>query len=141
MTAKTFLSQAQRVGLKLESMNSQMRSLRDAAENITQALSDMPRSPTRNISKTEDIMVRVLDLERDMNNLFDKLADIHRVINAVDDPLRKAALVKRYIDGDVWKSISVDLGISVRRVHQIHEAALAEVELLMADYTQLHTIA
>jgi len=116
MTAKEYLSQARNIYLKLKSMGDQLRSLRDAAENISPMMSSMPRPATRNIHRTEDAIVRILDLENAMYNEFDKLAAIHKTIYVVSDPVRQAILVKRYIKGDSGGSIAIELDISLRRV-------------------------
>jgi hypothetical protein len=138
MTAKAYLSQARKIMTKLKYMVELMRSLRDAVENITPVLSDMPQSDSPYNYKMEDAIIRVVDMENNIYNELNKLIDIHDSIKAVEDPNCYATLVKRYINGDDWTSISIDLGISIRRVYQIHGDALSDIDVIIAKKRGLH---
>jgi hypothetical protein len=131
MTAKVYLSQARKIMTKLKSMAEQTRSLRDAVENITPVINDMPRPASPNAYRMEDAIIRVVDMENVMCDELNKLIDIHKSINAVKEPNRYATLVKRYINGDDWTSIAIDLDISIRRVYQIHGDALRDIDAII----------
>jgi DNA-directed RNA polymerase specialized sigma subunit len=93
----------------------------------------MPLPASRNVHKVEDIIVKVVDLETEIHRNLDRLAEIHNIINTMADPFHQAVLVKRYVDGEAWKCIAVDLRVSLRRVYQLHDAALADVESILAE--------
>lgn len=131
MRAKEFLSQLRRSALKVKIMGEQLRLMRETSSSISPVLSNMPRSSTPNIRRNEDAIVRIMDLESALYDELGKLADIHRTIFSVKDTLRYAVLVDRYIKGESWEVIAHDLDLSLRRVHQIHKAALAEIEAYM----------
>jgi DNA-directed RNA polymerase specialized sigma subunit len=131
MTAKEYLRQARCIELKLKCMAEQLVSLQSAAVYVSPAVTCMPRPATPNVHLKEDAVVRVMEMENALHDEFNKLADIHKAINAVSDPVRHAILVKRYISGAEWNAIAVALGISVSRVHQIHTDALKDIEKAM----------
>ena len=128
MTAKEYLSQIRHIQLRLKTMASQLECLRSAAECITVTFSDMPYSAPRNIHKTEDALLRVLEWEERIQSEVDRLADINATIAAVSTPALQSLLVKRYICGETWEKIAVDLRYSLSQTKRMHCTALAEVE-------------
>jgi DNA-directed RNA polymerase specialized sigma24 family protein len=139
MTAKEYLSQIRRIETRLRAMSEQHEYLRSAALCITARISDMPGSATRNNRNHEDAIIRVLELEERMSGEFQRLADINAVINSMSDPQQLLLLVKRYVSGKTWNEIARDLFVSLRAVHRLHGAALAEIEKLAHVGTQRHT--
>jgi hypothetical protein len=131
MTAKEYLSQIRRIQTRLSAMAEQLVCLKAAAEYVSPQWSDMPKPATRNIHKSEDAIVRVIEWERQMNEQYNRLANINATINAVTDPLLQSILVKRYVGGKMWAEISNELFIGTDRLYQLHRAALAEVGGLM----------
>jgi hypothetical protein len=128
MTAKEYLSQAARITAKLKAMSEQLEYLKAAAEYISPQWSDMPRPATRNVHKSEDAILRVMDFEDRMHDLFGLLEEITSVINSVSDTTAQAILTKRYLAANTWEQISRELYISRSHVFELHNAALAEIE-------------
>ena len=91
MTAKEYFSQAYQIDVRINSKMEQVASLRDMATKATQTLSDMPGSATRNVHRMEDIIVKIVDLENEINADIDKLVDLKRsiidIIRQVDDSI------------------------------------------------------
>ena len=132
MTAKEYLSQARYIDLRIKNMTIQLQSLKAAAVNISPVYSDMPRPATRNVHKTEDAIISVMDLEKEKEKEFVRLAAIHKTISEVSAPVRQAILLNRYIKGQSWDEISFDLKISLSRIYQIHKESLSEVESILS---------
>ena len=90
MTAKEYLGQAYRLDQRINSKLEQVMSLRDLATKATSTLSDVAPSGTRNVHRMEDIIVKIVDLENEINRDIDNLVDLKRemvsVIKAVADP-------------------------------------------------------
>jgi DNA-directed RNA polymerase specialized sigma subunit len=137
MTAKKYLSQAARITAKLKVMAEQLEYLKSASECIPAQMSDMPRPATRNIHKNEDAIVRVMDFEIRMRDLFSQLEEITAAINGVSDTSAQAVLTKRYLIGNTWETISRELYVSRSRVFELHNAALAEIEKSRLNRTVL----
>lgn len=128
MTAKEYLSQAfsldQRINCKLE----QVARLRELAEKATQTISDMPGSATRNTHRMEETIVKMIDLENEINDDIDKLIDIKReithMINGLSNPEEQTLLELRYLCFKTWEQISVDTGYTLQNLYKLHAKAL-----------------
>jgi len=132
MTAKEYLLQINRIETRLKTMAEQLICLKAAAEYIMPSFSDMPKSATRNIHKNENAIIRVVEWKQKMETEYERLADINATINAVPDPQLQSLLVKRYVGGASWDTIARELYVGSSRVYQLHKAALAEVEKIIA---------
>ena len=63
---KDFLMKAYYVDERINSKLEQVASLNELAKKAASTVSDMPGSPNRNIYKTEDIIVKILYLQREI---------------------------------------------------------------------------
>jgi len=138
VSAKEFLLQAtlidQRINCKLE----QVQSLRSLAEKATTTLTPTPHSDQRNIHRIEDIIIKMLDLESDINASIDRLVDgkreIMETIRCLPKAEHRSLLELRYICGKTWEEVALKMQYSVRNIHLIHGAALHKVsELIEKD--------
>jgi hypothetical protein len=131
MTGKEYLSQIKTIKIGLKYMLRQAQSMQDTLTDISQHLSDMPGSPTRNIHRMEQMIAAKVDLEAKIEAETVKLAGITGTINTVSNPLYAAILTARYVTGMDWRQISGELNLSRSRVFGLHREALADVELLI----------
>ena len=135
MTAKEYLSQAYKIDNDINSKLEQVASLRDLATKATTTISDMPGSPNRNIHKMENAIVKIVDLEdeinSDINELISLKADITHMIKRVTNRQERTILEKRYLCFDTWEQISVDMGYSIQHTFRLHDKALREIDGLL----------
>ncbi|MDY4097195.1 MAG: hypothetical protein SOY47_10810 [Lachnospiraceae bacterium] len=100
--ARTYLEQAYRIDQRINSKIEQVASLHNLATKANSTLTDMPGSPNRNIHRMEDIIVKIVDLENDINQDIDMLVDlkteIMQVIKKVDDLELQTLLEQRYLN-------------------------------------------
>lgn len=131
MTAKEYLSQAFRIDQRINSKLEQVSSLNDLATRATSVFNDMPGSPNRNIHKIEDAIVKIIDLENEINAEIDQLVDlkveIRDTIKKVGKIEYQTLLEKRYLCFQTWEQIAVDMGYELRWVYRLHNKALAAV--------------
>lgn len=131
MTAKQYLKQARYLDERINTKIAQVSSLHDLATKATSTLSDMPGSPTRNTHRMEDIIIKILMLENEINTDIDKLVDLKdeilSVINGVDDSDSRLILEKRYINLEAWEDIAIALNTSVPNIYRLHDKALRKV--------------
>ena len=133
MTAKEYLKQAryldERINMKIE----QVASLHSLATKATSTLSDMPGSPTRNTHRMEDIIIKILMLENEINVDIDKLVDLKNeilsVIKGVDDSDSRLILEKRYINLETWEDIAAELNTSIPNIYRLHDKALRKISI------------
>lgn len=125
---KEQLAQAYRVEQRVNTKWEQIRSLRDLAEGTSQNLSDMPGSPNRNISKMENYITKMVDLQAELFADIDTLLDIKKkcmeLIKKVDNIDGQLILEKRYLCYEKWETIAVDLGFTVRQTYRVHDEAI-----------------
>lgn len=128
MTAKQYLKQARYLDERINTKITQVSSLHDLATKATSTLSDMPGSPTRNTHRMEDIIIKILMLENEINadidNLVDLKDEILSVIKAVDDEECRLLLEKRYLNFEQWEDIAAEMCTGVKNIYRLHDKAL-----------------
>ncbi len=128
MTTKEYLGQAYRLDQRINSKLEQVMSLRELATKATSTLSEVAPSGTRNVHRMEDIIVKIVDLENEINRDIDNLVDLKRemvsVIKAVADPEYQTLLELRYLCFKTWEQIAVSMGYDLRYIHKLHNRAL-----------------
>jgi DNA-directed RNA polymerase specialized sigma24 family protein len=134
VTAKEYLARALLIDQRINSKLEQVQSLRLLAEKATSTLSQTPHGKERNMHRMEDVIVKMLDLESDINASIDALVDVKREIMEAVQCLQitehRTLLELRYICGKTWEEIASTLFYSVRNVHILHSAALREFDML-----------
>ena len=132
MTSKEYLSQAYRIDQRINSKIEQVSSLHDLATKATSTLSDMPGSATRNVHRMEDVIVKIIDLENEINTEIDRLVDVKReitrLITKIPNPEEQTLLELRYLCFKSWEQIAVDMGYSVENTYRLHRKALRKKE-------------
>ena len=133
MTTKEYLSQAFHIDHQINSKLEQLQALRDLATKTTSPMNDMPGSPTRNVTKMEDAVIKIIALSEEINNDVDRLVDlkieITHAIKKVDDVECALLLELRYLCFKTWEQIAVELGYDIRHVYRLHQLALQKITI------------
>ena len=91
-----------------------------------------------------DTIVKIIDLQHDINQDIDRLVDLKReiadVITAVEDIELRVLLEKRYLCFHTWEQIAVDMGYSGKWVRQLHDRALEATEIIIKNIKNLETL-
>ena len=135
MTAKQYLSQIRRIKMRVAALSEQLACMKEVAGLASSVISDLPRSPNRNIYKLENEVIKQLEWEEKIEGELNRLEEINATIAAVADPTLQTLLVKRYVGGETWEKIATDLFVSIRHVYRFHDEALAEIRKLAVDVT------
>ena len=129
--AKKYLSQAFGLNQRIESKLGQIEDLHDLATKATVTYSDMPKSPNRDGSRMEDAIIKIIDLEneinQDMMRLVELKKDIIRRIKAVESAELQTILELRYLSYMRWEEIAIELGYGIDNVFRLHRNALDEI--------------
>ena len=133
MTAKEYLGQAYRLDQRIDAKLEQVANLRALAAKATATITDMPRSSSPNLQHMEGTIVKIIDLEQEINEDIDRLVDLKKeitsAIKAVSVPEYQVVLELRYLCFKTWEQIAVDMSYSyVHIVHNLHPMALKLVE-------------
>lgn len=137
MTAKEYLGQAYRIDQRINSKIEQVSSLRVLATKATLTLSDTPPSGTRNVHRMEDIIVKIINMENEINSDIDNLVDLKqeiiKTIKSVNNPEQQTLLELRYLCFRTWEEISVEMGYSIRHIYRLRDEALAKINNFLKD--------
>lgn len=82
-------------------------------------------------NKQEDLIIRILDLEKeitkDIDSLIREKKKAKTVIDKLDEPY-KVIMTMRYLECMKWEEIAYRLEYSIQAVYKIHGQALKRVE-------------
>ena len=76
MKIKEYLNQAHRLDQRINSKLEQISSLHDLASKATVTYSDMPRNPNKGKSRIEECILKIMELEEEINRDIDRLVDL-----------------------------------------------------------------
>lgn len=131
MNAREYLSQAHRLDQRIDAKIEQVASLNSMATKCTATLSGMPHNPNRGTSSMADTIVKIIDLQHDINQDIDRLVDLKReiaaVINDVDNSECRILLELRYLCFKTWEQIAVDMNYGIDNIYKLHNKALRMV--------------
>lgn len=131
--AKNYLSQAFGLNQRIESKIDQIAILNDLATKATVTYSDMPKSPNKGGSRMEDAIIKIIDLEseinKDMMQLVELKKDIIRRIKAVESAELQTILELRYLSYMRWEEIAIELGYGIDNIYYLHRKALDEIQI------------
>lgn len=136
MNAKEYLSQAIWLDRMIDSKLEQLEMLKSLAMKVTSSFTKEKISGG-NIekSKMESTMVKVIDLEHEINADIDRLVDLKKdiqdTINKMNDINQQLLLELRYLSGKGWDEIAASMGYDPRTVYRIHGKALKEFERMI----------
>lgn len=129
MTTKDYLRQLKTINHRIDTKIETAARLRALAEKCTSTISDEPRGT--NFKGKDDIIIKVIMIEQEINNDIDNLidlkAEIIRQIEGIQDDTYKILLTERYILGKTWEQIAVDMSYSYIHIHRLHSQALQEL--------------
>ena len=131
MTTKEYLAQAYRIDQRINSKLEQIVSLRELATKATSTLSDTPPSGSRNVHSMEGIIVKMMELENEINAEIDVLVDLKKeimsIIKKINNPEQQTLLELRYLCFKTWEQIAVDMGYSIQNAYKVHDRALENI--------------
>ena len=133
MTVKEYLSQAYRLDQRIDAKLEQVMALRKLAAKATSTLSNDVPSGVRNARRMEDIVMKIMDLENEINADIDSLIALKReivsTIKAVPNLEYQTLLELRYLCFKPWEQIAVEMGYDLRYTHKLHKRALEECNI------------
>ena len=91
----------------------------------------MPKSQSISNSRLEDTVVKIVDLQEEINRDIDSLVDLKRDIvrtrKSVQNPEYQIILELRYLCFKTWEEIAVQMNCSIDNVFKIRKNALKSV--------------
>ena len=143
MNAKDYLSQAIWLDQTIDSKLEQLAVLKSLSMKVTTNYTkEKTRGGQPEKSRMENTIVKVIDLENEINEDIDRLIDLKRdimeTINKISDLNHQLLLEMRYLGGKGWDEVAQSLGYDRRWILRLHGRALKEIEVKMKEATKSH---
>ena len=128
MTIKEFLSQGYRLNEEIDCKIEQLNKLNALARKANSSLTGMPHGAGGEGSALENVIVKIVDLQNEINADIDRLVDmkkeIGRLISSVENSDQRLILQLRYLCWEKWQDIVVKMNLSKPQVYAIHAQAM-----------------
>ena len=133
MEVREFLERARYINMEIDSKLEHVTALRHLACKVNNTFSETPPSGTPDPKRMENVIIRFVDLEKEVDETIDHLVDIKgsimKAIRKLDDPKERIVLELRYLAFKDWPEIAEKMMLQPRRVYQIHRDALSHLDL------------
>lgn len=137
--AKEQLSQIKKTDRLIDRLLSTVQTLRSSLTSQSYELQPDRVQTSGPKDRLAETFARIDDLEREINARIDDLIrlkeDTLKVIYQISDKDQQNVLIARYVQGERWEKIAVDLNFSIRQIHRIHGGALVAFAEKMEDGT------
>lgn len=136
MTTKEYLQRAYHIDQRINSKIEQVAYLKALTSKATATLTDMPKG-TPYVHSKENIIVKMIDLENEINADIDELVDLKReimtVIKSVKNLEYQTLLELRYLCFKPWEQIAIEMGYGIDNTFKMHRRALNFVKIADKD--------
>ena len=133
MKPKEYLSQAWYLDKRIKTKERQLDWLKAHAVYVSPEISEMPKNPSRRRSPVEEAVVRIVDLEKEINasiaNLMQLKAEIGKAIRSINNMECETLLEMRYLTFLRWEQIASQLDYSQDYIYHLHRKALGLVKI------------
>lgn len=137
MTAKEYLSQAFHLDQRINSKLEILANMKEMATRTTRIMRDDVVSHTRNDHAFENTIIKIVDMQNEINADIDKLVDkkqeIIRTIYSVENLEHQVLLEARYICFRNWEDIAEQMHCTVSNLFKMHAKALKSVVVPKID--------
>ena len=141
MTTKEYLNQIERLDKMITNKLSEIYQLKIMACSITVSGDSERVQTSGNQDKLGSTIAKIVDLERETDELVDSLVDKRKEILSQVDNMKNIdhydVLHKHYVERRTFQDIADSENWSIRQVFNIHGRALQEFEKMYGD-TYLH---
>ena len=129
---KEWLNRYKSICRRILNKGEELENYRSMATKITQAWSDMPKAQS-NENRIEVITEKIIEVESQINNELDELqsvrTEIENAINQIPNETYQELLERRYIQGQRWERIAIEMMYDYRYVLKLHGKALQTLHI------------
>lgn len=131
MNAKEYLQQIKRLDTLINRKTDLLYDLKSQVLSITASAEGERVKHSSNVHRMEDTIVKIIDLQNEINTIIDQLVDVKREILTVIDSLDDADLIdllyRRYVYYEKWEDIALKMNYNVRWIYRLHKKALQKI--------------
>lgn len=132
MTPKEYLSQYGRLNREIDRLLEEKARWLALATRVTSSLSQEPKGGSGG-DRIQFAVEKIAEAEDKINTQIDRLIDLRREIeeklSALPEGKQKEVLHRRYILGQKWEEIAVQMGLDYRWVLRLHGKALLQLTI------------
>lgn len=132
MRAKEYLKKLWELNRDIDRKQSNLDQLREMSTRVKGYAYDKERVQTSARNTSEDLIIKIIDLERDITEEIDTYVDynvkVSSQIEEMENTHYRDILFKRYVLGESFKDITTELHLSYDHVRHLHGYALLEFE-------------
>ena len=104
-------------------------------QKLQQSIAICRTVQTETLPELEETVVKIIDLEREIDRDIDALVnlkrEIMRVVNRIESAEYKTILEMRYLQFKKWEQIALLMSTDLRWVYRMHGRALNEVQKII----------
>ena len=136
--AKEQLSQIKKTDRLIDRLLSTVQTLRSRLTSQSYELQPDRVQTSGPKDRLAETFAQIDDLERKINARIDDLirlkADVCDKIDQIPDKDQQNVLIARYVQGERWEKIAVDLNFSIAQVYRLHGKALVNFgKMIVSD--------
>ena len=139
MNKKEYLEEVRSMNQQIDSKLQVLSCLRETAMRLSPGLQTERVSTTRNVTRLEDTMNSVIDLENEIDMDIDRLISrklvVTRGISRLENATHRLVLEQRYLCNRGWDEIAGMLHCTRRHANRLCEAAICALELETEEIT------
>jgi DNA-directed RNA polymerase specialized sigma subunit len=133
MKAKEYLSQAWYLDKRIKTKERQLDWLKSHAVYVSPKLTEIPKAPSIRRSPVEEAVIRITELEREINDSIAQLmllkTEIAGAIRSVNSMECETLLEMRYLTFLSWDQVAAQLNYSQDYIYHLHRKALGLVKI------------
>ena len=126
--AQDYLLSLQLLDERIDSKLSECTRLRHLSERVAASFDAVYSSGRNTRSPVEDSVVKIVELEREIDADIDKLVDnkreAYRLLNQLDDHRERLVLELRYLRQQEWPKIMLQMHVAEAQIYRIHRSSL-----------------
>ena len=138
MEAKEFLRQYQNTLIDIRNMEAEALELEEMALSITVNTENERVQSSGSGDSMASLVAKICDMKimimEKRSLALDKLQQVERVIAEVENKDYRQLLHRRYIEGNTWEKIAVEMNYSYQWICKLHGRALQEIERILKAY-------
>ncbi len=135
MTLKEYLNRGFALRQKIYMQKEQLESISETLTQLGASLDGVKVIKTPTTSCLENGVVRMVELENDLQKSLEELTkvgdEISTVISLLDDFSDQRLMIKRYIGFKSWDSIAEEMGLTCKGAQNKHYLALQKLEVAL----------
>lgn len=137
MKPKEYLQQYQTLKYEYREARDYLQALRTDAETVAGIRYDKDKIQSSNQTDLSDIVVHIMKAEEHLREAYirclQKMIEIRRVIDGVEDPRARELLKRRYIAGQSFGEIQEEMAYEAGTIYNYHGKALLLVKIPASD--------